>query len=647
MRIILSLPLFFCLLSGLYAQMESDLDTFLVQQDRVPLKISQTGRNISVIQGRDLQQMAYTSLDDMLQYVPGIEVQSRNAFGAQGDITMRGATFSQVLVLIDGMKLNDPLTAHFNSYIPVSPAEIERIEVLRGPAAAMYGADAVGGVINIITKAFTSSASTSDTEVSGQVNYGEHQLVSAQQGFSLRRDKLYLGGGFNLNQSEGQLVREQQLDNATLESYRNYFDIKTMGLAFAYRFNEQWALQARSSYDDRDFAARYFYTNSPFDKSTEQTQAWWNQLRIARTGERSSTDLNLAYKFNTDRFVFSPDFPSTNNHRTQMWNLNLNRLQRINADLALKFGLQLDTRQIESNDRGDHDDIHFGLYAMSVYQPNARINLTTSLRLDYDENYDLEFTPQVNFSYVWPGLTLRASAGRSIRAANYTERYVSFNLPNLTPGRNLGNPNLMAEASWTEELGLDVVLLEGWQLRGTAFFRQSDNLIDYVETAASEIPNNQNLQPDGSYFFAQNISAVNTNGFELESWYRKSLSQGLGLNWSLGYTYLKTTNAEDIVSVYISSHARHYFTTNFTLDSRRWELALNGRYKVRDERTAAVINAQLDPSYMVWNGRLAYKVNPNLAFNLQVHNLLDEQYADILGAVMPGRWLMGGIRFSL
>ena len=135
---IITFVLLICLFVGnVNAQMNADLDTLFVQQDRIPLKIAETGRNISVITGAELLQMTYTSLDDLLQYIPGIEVQSRNAFGAQGDIVMRGSTFNQVLILVDGMRLNDPLTAHFNNYIPVAPTEIARIEVLRGAAAAM------------------------------------------------------------------------------------------------------------------------------------------------------------------------------------------------------------------------------------------------------------------------------------------------------------------------------------------------------------------------------------------------------------------------------------------------------------------------------------------------------------------------------
>ncbi|MFK7937196.1 MAG: TonB-dependent receptor plug domain-containing protein [Saprospiraceae bacterium] len=623
------------------------MDTIQVKTTRIPLKIRETGRNITVLEARDIQQMAFTSLDDLFQFIPGIEVQARSAFGVQGDITMRGATFTQVQVLVNGMKLNDPLTGHFNSYIPVTPAEIERVEVLRGAAAAMYGADAVGGIINIITKNFATNQADV-TSVEGAVNYGENRLVNAQQGFSVQKEKFFVGGGFMMNQSDGQMFSEQIIDEeTTLEPYNTFFDIKTSGLSFGYRFNDRWNLQARTAYDYRDFAARYFYTTSPFDKSVETTRNWWNQVQLSNIGSNSQTDFQLAYRNGTDEFVFSPDFPSTNFHTTNFWNFNVNHRQIINDKLQLKFGGQIDHRAVESTDRGDHEDLHFGAYAMGVLRPNQQWNITTSLRLDYDENYNFEVTPQLNVAYLIPNGALRAAVGRSIRAADYTERYVSFNLQNLTPGRSLGNADLQAETAWSEEIGIDYSLTNSWQLKATAFARQSSDLIDYISTNEADIPNNANLQAGANYFFASNITNVQTNGLEFESWIRKRFSASSNLQWSLGYTYLNTTNNEDVISVYIASHARHLVNTNFILNVNNFDIAVNGLYKVRDARTAAGINANLAASYQVWNLRLGYNLTPQIGLNLQIHNLLDEEYQNILGARMPNRWVMGGLKFSL
>ena len=91
------------------------------------------------INGAAFSALPVQSVDDLLRYLPGIEVQQRGPQGAQADITIRGGTFQQVLVIIDGMKLNDPLTGHFNLYIPIHPADIERVEILKGAASAVWG----------------------------------------------------------------------------------------------------------------------------------------------------------------------------------------------------------------------------------------------------------------------------------------------------------------------------------------------------------------------------------------------------------------------------------------------------------------------------------------------------------------------------
>ena len=645
MKYVLYVP--FCLLTLLLNAQTVDIDTATVVTTRLAQTLDKTGRNISILPGADLRASAYTSLDDLLQYFPGIEVQTRNAFGAQGDISMRGSTFTQVLVLVNGMRLNDPLTGHFNGYIPVSPGEIDRVEVLRGAASALYGADAVGGVINVITKQFAGNL-TGATQLEGQINYGQHRLVNAQNGFYHQGEQFYMSGGFQMNQSEGERIEARTVGGTELEAYNNYFNLKTVGLGVGYKFSNNWQIHARSGYDDRDFAARYFYTTSTFDKSTETTQNWFNQVRLSKLGDRSQTDVQVAHRFGTDVFVFSPDFPSTNTHSTQFLNFNVNHRQYFSDALSVNLGIQADRRSVESTDRGDHQDNHFGVYATAAWQASNAFNLNASLRLDNDDNYGTELTPQLSLSYrATPQLTLRAAAGRSIRAADYTERFVSFKLQNLTPGRSLGNPNLLAESAWSEELGADYKVSDNWLLRATAFFRQSDNLIDYVQTNQLDIPEANNLQDSANYFFATNITSVQTRGLELESWWSQPIGSTGKLRWSLGYTYLDTSNEADVISVYISSHARHLINTNLIYENGPVQLALSSLHKRRDARSTAGINAELRPNYTVFNLRAGYEVAEGFGLNLQIHNLFDVEYSDILGAPLPGRWVMAGLRYDI
>lgn len=627
----------------------SALDTIEVKTSRIPVKLKEAGRFITVLDADQIKSQAALSVDELLRYTTGVEVQSRNAFGAQSDISLRGSTFTQVLVLIDGMRLTDPLTAHFNGYIPIPTPEIQRIEILRGPAAASFGPDAVGGVINIITKTFGSHHQEKSFSGEVNVNYGEEDLVHSQAGISWQNEKgmkLSLAG--SINESDGQLFEAQQIfsndDTTNLSAYRNFFDIKNITLGLHLPLSKDWQLSFRSAYDYRDFSARYFYTSSPFDLSVETTTNLWNHIRFSNIQANGTTTIDAAYKRNTDEFIFNPAFTG-NNHTTNLLNFQFNHYRIINDKWRWNAGFQADERRIESNDRGNHQDWHFGGFVSGAYQLNDW-NLLGSLRLDQDENYGLEFSPQLNIALTKPTYILRSTIGRSIRAADYTERYVSNNLQNLTPGRNLGNPDLNAESSWSAELGVDWLPSSIWRLSMTTFLRLSDQLIDYTSTNSNEIANNENLSPNANYFYARNIEDVQTYGFEIESLIDYPLSDQSALMLKLGYTFLNTANDSDIISVYISNHAKHLLTSNLNLRIQQFNLSLNGLWKVRNELLAPQINSTLEDQYMVWHLKAGYQLSPSFGLNFQVHNLFDEQYQDILGAPMPNRWFLGGIHLS-
>ncbi|NND07156.1 MAG: TonB-dependent receptor [Saprospiraceae bacterium] len=645
MRFVLCIAFIFSALCCIGQGDRQQLDTIRVASTQIPLKLNETGRHITVYEGRHLRSIPSSSLDEVLQTIPGIEIQSRGGFGVQGDIVMRGSTFTQVLVLIDGMKMNDPLTAHFNSNIPVTNQEIRRIEVLRGPAAAMYGPDAVGGVINIITKNFAPNSRDQST-LYAEIGLGSHGQKNGNASAQYVGNRLRVAGSLQLNQADGELIQGQQTSSGALEDYRNFFNVKTGSLSLGYRMKNGYTLNARSGYDYRDFNARYFYTTSTFDKSTETVTNWFNHIRLEKTSDRSNTDVSFAYKRGTDEFVFSPDFPSTNNHTTDFFNILANRMVVLNDQLTLKYGVQVDNRAVESNDRGNHEDWHFGTYAMGAYRKGPW-NFSASVRMDYDENYDFEISPQINTSFINGNFIGRAAIGRSIRAADYTERYVSNNLMNLTPGRSLGNPDLLAESSWSEELGFDCYLTRAWKVSATGFLRQSERLIDYVSTPSDQIVGVGDLQEDAAYFFAQNISSVQTRGLELTSDIRMRLNDAAEFSLLVGYTTVRTENDDGIISVYLANHARHLWNSTAALKYKKWNAAVTTLFKERQSRQAMAINETLSPNYFLVHLRLGLQISEQLGIQAQVQNIFDERYQNILGAVMPGRWIMASLSFSL
>ncbi|GAB4417809.1 MAG: TonB-dependent receptor plug domain-containing protein [Bacteroidia bacterium] len=616
------------------------LDTVAIRSTRLAQTRGESGRHITVLTAADIARLPANSVDEVLRYLTGVEVQSRNGFGAQADVIIRGSTFSQVLFLLDGLRLNDPLTGHFNSYVPVSLAEIERIEVLRGPAAAMYGPDAVGGVVHVMTRAFA-AGQPDGQHLSGYAQGGEWRLVQAGLGYYSQTRRLRVGAGAQLNQSPGQPLPHSD------DGARGDFALANGSLALGVQLAPQLSLTARSAYDQRTFNARYFYTISPADRSREQTRQWWHQARLRHTGSRGSTDLDLGYKVMEDSFLFNPAF-AANIHRTTYLNAQLHHLAELNPYLRLAVGAQADRRSIESSDRGNHSDEHAGAYVLAMIRPVAGLAVNASLRGDWDANYGFELLPQANLSYTTgTGWTARLAAGRSIRAADFTERYISRQLPSVAPGRNLGNPDLRAEQAWNYEAGADWQINPWLRLSSTAFLREGRDLIDYVLTPAAEIAHSGNLQVGGSYFFTQNIARVRTYGSEWELHALHQVRRDLRLEGRLGYTQIRSEGPDAVPSKYLANHAGDLLTTSFAIRYQRIEVGVNGLWKTRDASRDAAIGANLSPSYTVWNAQVQWTLLPGLGLEGRVMNLFDARYQDLLGAQMPGRWLMAGLRWRI
>ena len=642
------LPACLTILSGIwtttgFAQIQDSLfqlGEVQIVSGRLGITEARTGRHVTVIRADAIQQMPVNSIDELLRYLPFMEIQSRGAFGVQSDILMRGGTFNQMLVLLDGMRVNDPLTGHFNSYIPVSVVEIDRIEVYRGPASTVYGADAVGGVVNIITKSFLPGKAEDRLEGRVEAWYGQHELFRTNTGFNMKKGRWKLGTGISYNASKGHPLAS--------DSLRGDFRLGTVSLSLAVDLSENIQLAVRSAFDNRLFSAQYFYTNSPWDLSREQVKRWWNQFQLKWQLDRSnSLTLQAAYVSTTDSFLFNPAFPA-NMHKTRYQQYQANHLYQSESGLRIASGAQVDHKEIVSNDRGDRTHLHTGIYSMLSYTLPVELSLSGGLRLDYDEVYGIELMPQVNLAYMTGDWVFRGSAGRTIRSPDFTERFISTGLEGpLAPGRNLGNPFLVAERAWSMDAGFDRRLGQDIEFGMTGFYRFSRDLIDYIVTPAEDIPDGDNLFPEEEYFFAQNIGLMNTWG--IESWLsgKHSLQNETAIDWGFSYQGLLSRSDSAIVSKYLSAHARNLFQARIGFRARLFSLRLHTMYKSRDPEVAREISQALTPEYMVWNLKAdVYLINRRLVLSLQVNNLLNQQYSDILGARMPGRWIQGGIAWN-
>lgn len=623
---------------AIHAQ-QIELDPVTVTASLSQQRASETGRNITIIKGDRFNQLPIHSLDELLRYVPGVEIQARGPMGAQSDIVLRGGTFQQALVILDGMRLNDPNTGHFNSYIPIAPAEIERIEILKGASSALYGADAVGGVINVITKSFASRQATATTQLSAGISAGEYGFINGDAGFYYNSKKLSVGGGFITNRADGVQQR----------GTHGFFNNSTASVSANYKMNDRWNIAYRFAYDDRDFAAQNYYTTFLSDTAQEQVTSRWHQLRIGYQSAKENFTIDAGYKSVRDIFAYN-SVAAANKNNSELWQALMKYERTISNKTTLVAGMNYQDKQIASNDRGNHS-----LYLASPFLTVSQnlwkgFVLRPSLQWVYFKSISSEFVPQLDISQKIGHWQLRGSVGKTIRDADFTERYNNYNKTLVTGGR-IGNPWLKAERSVSYEAGADWFFNNRFRVSASFFQRFHERLIDYSPTAYSDMPRKDNLAPGATYALAKNIASVNTTGFETDIQYVQALGEQQSLFFNAGILVLKSKSSDTVPSFYVSSHAK--FLTNFSViyQCHNFSLSLSGLYKQRATQATASsagnINAVITPDYFLLNAKASYSfLDKAFSVFVQTDNILDRKYSDLLGAPMPGRWFMGGLRYQ-
>jgi iron complex outermembrane receptor protein len=566
---------------------------------------------------------------------------ARAGFGIQTDIGLRGSTFSQVLILIDNQRLNDGLTGHFNNNIPVPLSEIAQIEIVKGPSGVSYGADAVGGVIHIKTKTYVAEPRIK-INFAGKASKGQYGLNNNDLGVFVNMRKWAFSAGLKSLNADGQeFANPNYIQPGGPDStYNTFFDQKNYTLSGTY-FRDKWKIYLRGAMDMRDFNAKYFYTASSLDESTERIKAYWTQSAAIYKTDKQQTEFNIGYKHNRDTFVFNPLF-TPNGHVTTRLNSTVTQ-NRAFGKVKLAYGAQFDHTTIESNDRGDHSNFSIAAFVLSKFKLTDKFLIVAGGRVENDNHYGTYAVPQLTATYVMPKLIIRSSLGQSVRNADFTERFVSYNIDTLTPNRNAGNPDVAPEKSLSLDLNLDWKPTDKLRINQSVFHRSSNNLIDFALTNSNQIENLNNLVPNSTYFYAQNIEESNTLGYELGVQYQLFNTDSTRLSFNLDYTWLQTTNSDSVVSKYIANHPIHSVAPRILLRYKRFRLSTTANIITRNPEKIESIMGEIKDQYVLVNARLSFKppIVPARIF-IEGRNLLDTQYQEILGARMPARWFYGG-----
>ena len=552
-----------------------------------PVELGTVTRTLAVITRDQIARLPVNSVADVLRLTTSVDVRARGERGVQTDFAIRGANFGQMLVLVDGVRLNDAQSGHHNGDIPVPLDAVERIEVLHGPGSSLFGADAFGGTINVITRKEISPASA-------VVQTGSFGLVAGRGQVGVARGAV-------------REVLAAAVDRSSGFMFERGF--VTTGVSSQTSISERTGVFA--SYLWKDFGANGFYGNAPSHEWTNQTLLSADHRFGAAAGWRFSG--TASYRTHGDHFLFDVRRPGMfeNRHRTHAA-IGTIRASRATGDRgSVTTGVEGGADWVRSSNLGDHETRRVSGFAEWRYAPAANVQLDASLRVDRYTEFGTASSPSLGAGW-WPtsAVRLRASTGRAFRVPTFTERYYS-------DPANWARPEVHAEASWAGETGVDLFLSDGWMVMATVFGRLDHDVIDWLRPST--------LVRWRTY----NIRDVDTFGAEISA--RKTLSDGSFIQ--AGYTRLGVQAAAVTeLSKYVLDYAPHSLVVaaSVALPSAM-RLAPRLEFKHRTRSTGksdyAVLDLRVSRQFGIYDIRL------------EGSNLGDASYQEVLGVAMPGRAL--------
>ncbi len=435
-------------------------------------------RAVTVLDRPKLDRLAATTVPEALRWAVGVDLQPRSL--AQADVGVRGGTFEQVVVLVDGVPMSDAQTGHFDLDVAVPLESVERIEVLRGAASAVHGADAMGGVINIVTRGAADGPR------------GQAQLEAGGFGRA--------AGALRLSQSLGSwsVAASGRLDRADGHREGTDHDMRLGNLDLRGPLAGGQA-NVRLGVAARDFGASGFYAPFP---SYEETRTRTASVTWAKPLGDRALDVIVHSREHDDDFVLRRGDPAfyQNIHASRQTGLDVALRSNTAGPWAWSVGVSAAHDQLESTNLGDRSMDRGATFAELGWS-GAAARVRGGLRLDSREEFAPAWAPSLSAGWsVSSALGLRAAVARSFRAPTWTDRFYE-------DPANRGDPNLAVESAWSSEFGLDWTPRMGGLFRVTGFLREADDLIDYARPADA---------PDDAVWQSRNVESATFVGVEVE-----------------------------------------------------------------------------------------------------------------------------------
>ncbi|MFN3966590.1 MAG: TonB-dependent receptor plug domain-containing protein [Endomicrobiia bacterium] len=554
-------------------------------------------KTVEVINSEEIKKLPVNSIEELLDYFVAVDSQKRGPFSVQSDISIRGGNFQQTLVLIDGVKVSDPQTGHFNLDIPFTLEDIEKIEILRGSGSSSFGPGAFTGAINIITKR---------RSVLNRVclSYGGYNTARGLATISRTSKDTFQRFSFEKTKSDGWLKKDSK--NLT------DFDITKFSISTGYK-----KLKLDYGLLSKDFGAYDFYSPKADADSRESTDTEFVKFSFSD----ASPEFDIFYRKHFDRFIYKYSIKlGENNHTTNVYGLNF-RIYPFFKERNLVFGIENIFDEINSTKLGRHSQTRYGLF--SEYRQAIKKNLDFNFGIRYDSHSNKKFgtvlSPSLGASYKpLNNFRLRTSISTGYRTPSFTELY--YEDPS-----NKGNPELKSEKNISGEIGFDLIGFRISGLNTSVFYRKEEDIIDWGRYSNTE------------KWTARNIKKIDFSGFETKIFFKFS-----EFDIKTGYSY-QHADSEFIDKNYESKYILRYpenllsaeiFFPFFIL--RNMEATFAALYKKRVS----------EDGYFLLNARLKYSVGYSFEISLKGTNLLDTKYEEVLGVPQPGRWFTFEVSFE-
>ena len=600
-------------------------------------ELKSVARNVTVIDQLQIKQAPVQTLAGILQYALNVDVRTRSPYGVQADVSIRGGHFDQTLILLDGIKMNDPQTGHHSMNLPVPLEMIERIEVLQGGASRVFGPSAFSGVINIITKK--------------QLNHALEVNLAAGQ-FGLKNATLLAGVG----KTNSQLKLAGNLLGADGYAYNTAFDRKTGYSSWTLQHAKDF-IHIQGGVLANHFGASNFYHPKFYDQYEETDATFLTGTWRKKITANLESSLNLSYRNHNDLYDFNKYRTSVNT----LGSVNFHKTDIYDAELRLKynwtggtssFGGEYRREGIESNRLGlelanpapvkGYEGIYYsnGLTRnnFSGYLEHQKrwnsLLISAGTLVNLNSQFGTEFYPGIDLSwFTGKGQTLYGSWNRSLRFPTFTELY-------LNTSTVKADPDLLPEKAVNYELGYKW-FKENWNLGATVFYKQTGDAIDKVKRPEMAVPT------------MENIDHINMAGLEINASWTPAFDHEAKLTISrvmINYAGLKADRKEDgFQSFYSLNYLKNKLTLGFTAQfMEHFDVSFFYNFRNRAgayQWDADTVPEPYKPTHLL-DARMNYRFKM-FTFYLDARNLGNFEYQDFGFVQQPGRWISGGMKVSL